>query len=55
MKKCEGSVCFQEASRARKHTGLGPVGSSPQEFAAFIADDRKRWVELISTAKIKAE
>ncbi len=35
--------------------GAGPVGSSPQEFAAFIADDRKRWAELIAIAKIKAE
>ena len=35
--------------------GAGPVGSSPQEFAAFIVEDRKRWAELISTAKIKAE
>ena len=35
--------------------GAGPVGSSPHEFAAFIAEDRKRWAELISTAKIKAE
>ncbi len=35
--------------------GAGPVGSSPQEFASFIVDDRKRWADLITTAKIKAE
>ncbi|MGE0797195.1 MAG: Bug family tripartite tricarboxylate transporter substrate binding protein [Lautropia sp.] len=35
--------------------GAGPVGSSPEEFAAFVADDRKRWTELVATARIKAE
>ncbi|MDO9438883.1 tripartite tricarboxylate transporter substrate binding protein [Hydrogenophaga sp.] len=35
--------------------GAVEVGSTSKDFAAFLLDDRKRWAELISSAKIKGE
>ena len=35
--------------------GADPVGSSPAELARFIAEDYKRWGDLIRSANIKAE
>jgi len=35
--------------------GADPVGSSPAELARFIAEDYKRWGDLIKSANIKAE
>ena len=35
--------------------GADPVGSSPAEMARFIAEDYKRWGDLIKAANIKAE
>jgi tripartite-type tricarboxylate transporter receptor subunit TctC len=31
------------------------VGSSPQEFAAFIAKEQARWKEVVEKAHIKAD
>lgn len=33
--------------------GVEPVGSSPSEFAAFAAEERSRWLNVIRTAKIE--
>jgi tripartite-type tricarboxylate transporter receptor subunit TctC len=32
-----------------------PVGSTPAEFAAFIATERKRWQPVIARARIKPD
>jgi tripartite-type tricarboxylate transporter receptor subunit TctC len=31
------------------------VGGSPAQFAQFIAQEQKRWKEVVERAKIKAE
>jgi tripartite-type tricarboxylate transporter receptor subunit TctC len=38
-----------------KQDGSVPQGSTPQEFAAFIAVEAKRWGEVVKTAGIKAD
>jgi tripartite-type tricarboxylate transporter receptor subunit TctC len=35
--------------------GAEPVGSSPQEFAAHVRNELKRWADVIKSAGIKAE
>ncbi len=35
--------------------GIEPVGSSPQEFAATIAEDMTRWAAVIKAAHIRAD
>jgi len=35
--------------------GIEPVGSSPEEFAKFFAEDSARWVMVAKTANIKAD
>ena len=35
--------------------GMGPAPSTPEELAAFVADDTRRWGEVIRTAGIKTE
>lgn len=37
------------------HGGADPVGSTPAEFGTFIAQDYKRWGDLIRAANIKGE
>jgi tripartite-type tricarboxylate transporter receptor subunit TctC len=32
-----------------------PVGSTPAEFAKFIADEQKRWTLVVARAKIKPD
>ncbi|MGZ5252665.1 MAG: tripartite tricarboxylate transporter substrate binding protein, partial [Caldimonas sp.] len=32
-----------------------PVGSTPAEFAAFIARERERWKPVIARAKVKPD
>jgi len=42
--------------RARlEELGNTPVGSTPKEFDAFIADDMKKWAKVIREAKIPPE
>jgi len=36
-----------------KGWGLDPIGNSPDEFAAFIAEDVKKWERVIREAQIK--
>jgi tripartite-type tricarboxylate transporter receptor subunit TctC len=35
--------------------GAEPAGISPEEFAAVLRDDAKRWTEVIRAAGIKPE
>jgi tripartite-type tricarboxylate transporter receptor subunit TctC len=35
--------------------GFEPVGSTPDEFAAYIKSEIAKWAKVIKTAKIKAE
>jgi tripartite-type tricarboxylate transporter receptor subunit TctC len=38
-----------------QHDGDVPKGTTPAEFAAFIASEAKRWAVVVKTAGIKAE
>jgi tripartite-type tricarboxylate transporter receptor subunit TctC len=38
-----------------QHDGDVPKGTTPEEFAAFIASEAKRWGVVVKTAGIKAE
>jgi tripartite-type tricarboxylate transporter receptor subunit TctC len=35
--------------------GYEPVGNTPAEFAAVIANDYKRWAEIIKAANIVSD
>ena len=35
--------------------GVEPLTSTPQEFAAFIRDETRKWAQVIKTAKVKVE
>lgn len=35
--------------------GTDPVGSSPQEFAAFLRDERDRWTRVVKSANIRIQ
>ncbi len=35
--------------------GLTPVGSSPEDFAQFVAAERKRWETVVKTNRIQAD
>jgi len=35
--------------------GFDPVGSMPQEFAAFRTAEERRWAKVVKEAQIKAE
>ena len=35
--------------------GVEPVGGSKEEFKNYLAGERKKWAQVISTAKIKAD
>jgi len=35
--------------------GADPIGSSPAGLSRFIAEDYRRWGDLIKSANIKAE
>ena len=35
--------------------GAEPIGSSTEEFSAFVAADYEKWLKVIKTANIKAE
>jgi len=36
-------------------TGLDPIGSSPEQFAAEIRDDTARWGKVARTANVRAD
>ena len=35
--------------------GVSPLGSTPDEFGAFIREDFAKWTKVIADANIKAE
>jgi len=35
--------------------GVEPVGGSKEDFKNYLAGERKKWAQVISTAKIKAD
>jgi len=41
-------------ARLLKH-GADPVGSTPEEFAAFVATDHQKWIKVVKAANIKIE
>jgi len=38
-----------------RNAGAEPVGSTPEEFTAFIARDYEKWSRVIKAANITAE
>lgn len=53
----EINTALADAKLRARFTNVGAVvhGSSPAEFAQFIADDTERWAKVIRFAGIKAE
>src|SRR5690606_16798796 len=41
------TLALPDVTEKLKNLGLSPVGSSPEEFAAFLADEDARWRELV--------
>ena len=35
--------------------GVEPVGGSKEDFKTYLTGERKKWAQVISTAKIKAD
>jgi tripartite-type tricarboxylate transporter receptor subunit TctC len=44
-----------DISARYQQEGMVPKGSAPEEFAAFIANEAKRWAVVVKTAGIKPE
>ena len=44
-----------DLSRAKRHLGFEPQFWSPQDYAAFLADEMRRWPPLVKAAGIKPE
>jgi tripartite-type tricarboxylate transporter receptor subunit TctC len=53
----EAVQALQAADVSEKLSGLGadPVGSTPEQFAAFIQAETKKWARVIREANVKAE
>jgi tripartite-type tricarboxylate transporter receptor subunit TctC len=45
----------EEVGRRLAADGAEPVGSSPEEFAAFIKSETEKWAKVARAAGIKAE
>jgi tripartite-type tricarboxylate transporter receptor subunit TctC len=53
----EAAQALQAPDVREKLSGLGadPVGSTPEQFAAFIQTETKRWARVIREGNVKAE
>jgi tripartite-type tricarboxylate transporter receptor subunit TctC len=49
------AVRTTELAERLKRDGVGPVGSTPEAFAALIAKEIVQWRELAQSAKITLE
>jgi tripartite-type tricarboxylate transporter receptor subunit TctC len=49
------ALASREAVETLQKLGLEPAGSSPQRYAAMIAEDGSRWREVVNAAGIKIE
>ena len=52
---CAAAVRAPAAVERLNHEAAIAVGSTPAEFAKFIADEQKRWKPIIARAKIKPD
>lgn len=48
-------LALPEISRKLVQDGLEPVGSTPEQFRAFLAADKAKWGRIIKQANVKAE
>ena len=48
-------LAMPDIARRMTQDGLEPVGSTPEQFRAFLAADRRKWGAVIKDANIKAE
>jgi tripartite-type tricarboxylate transporter receptor subunit TctC len=49
------ALAQHDISERYAHDGMIPKGSTPEEFAAFIQNEAKRWAVVVKTAGIKPE
>jgi tripartite-type tricarboxylate transporter receptor subunit TctC len=52
---CARALHAPDLKKRIEELGNTPVGSSPEEFDAFIAADMKKWAKVIKDAKIPLE
>ncbi|MEA2907648.1 MAG: hypothetical protein QOI12_5035 [Alphaproteobacteria bacterium] len=45
----------EDMRAALRKLGSDPLGGSPQEFAAYLAEEAPKWVEVVKTAGIKID
>jgi tripartite-type tricarboxylate transporter receptor subunit TctC len=48
-------LVLPEIQRKLVQDGLEPVGSTPEQFRAFLAADKAKWGRIIRQANVKAE
>ncbi|MGB6102998.1 MAG: tripartite tricarboxylate transporter substrate binding protein [Pusillimonas sp.] len=49
------TLALPDVTEKLKNLGLSPVGSTPEEFAAFLADEDARWRELVKANNISLD
>jgi tripartite-type tricarboxylate transporter receptor subunit TctC len=49
------ALTSEEMALALRKLGGDPLGGSPQEFAAFLAEEAPKWVEVVKAAGIKVD
>ena len=49
------SLALPATKSSLEKLGLTPVGNSSEDFARFVASERKRWEKVVSTNNIKAD
>jgi tripartite-type tricarboxylate transporter receptor subunit TctC len=49
------ALAVPEARERMLAAGVEPLADTPQEFAAFIRDENRKWAQVIKAAKIKVE
>jgi tripartite-type tricarboxylate transporter receptor subunit TctC len=52
---CARALQMPDLKKRIEELGNNPVGSTPEEFDAFIAADMKKWAKVIKDAKIPLE
>jgi tripartite-type tricarboxylate transporter receptor subunit TctC len=45
----------EDMRAALRKLGSDPLGGSPQEFAAYLAEEAPKWVEVVKAAGIKID
>jgi tripartite-type tricarboxylate transporter receptor subunit TctC len=49
------ALALPEARERMLAAGVEPLADTPQQFAAFIRDENRKWAQVIKAAKIKVE